>query len=179
MRPTCVQFHTDSLLKVAFFGLGQGHPSSRIWTKTTHRPNHPNLGPKHDKTRVFATPCVNQRKGQNEKFMNFAHFCVNSGVFPWENERDSHRTFVPECGLSSAVKQRGRERKLPEIIQKFCLRKWPISSADFPMTPTERTEHHFGPFWEKDFGAISGGPFFSRPLCFTADFFGLVCRDDS
>ena len=23
----------------------------------------------------------NQRKGQNEKFMNFAHFCVNSGVF--------------------------------------------------------------------------------------------------
>ena len=23
----------------------------------------------------------NQRKGDNEKFMNFAHFCVNSGVF--------------------------------------------------------------------------------------------------
>ena len=63
----------------------------------------------------------------------------------------------------SAVNQRGRERKgPPEIIQKF-------SSADFPMTPMERTEHHFGPFWEKDFGAISGGPFFSRPLCFTAD----------
>ena len=32
-----------------------------------------------------------------------------------------------------------------------------------------RTEHHFGPFWEKDFGAISGGPFFSRRLCFTAE----------
>ena len=56
-----------------------------------------------------------------------------------------------------------------EIIQKYRLRKWPISSADFPMTPMERTEHHFGPFWEKDFGAISGGPFFSWPLCFTAD----------
>ena len=28
--------------------------------------------------------------------MNFTHF-VNSGVFPWENKRDSHRTFVPEC----------------------------------------------------------------------------------
>ena len=27
------------------------------------------------------------------------------------------------------------------------------------MTPMERTEHHFGPFREKDF----------RPLCFTAD----------
>ena len=37
------------------------------------------------------------------------------------------------------------------------------------MTPMGRTEHHFGPFWEKDFGAISGGPFFSRPLCFIAD----------
>ena len=24
-------------------------------------------------------------------------------------------------------------------------------------------------FWEKDFGAISGGPFFSRPLCFLAE----------
>ena len=56
-----------------------------------------------------------------------------------------------------------------EIIQKFRLSKWPISSADFPMTPMERTEHHFGPFWEKDLGAISGGPFFSRPLWFTAD----------
>ena len=30
------------------------------------------------------------KKGQKEKFMNFAHFCVNSGVFPWENKRDSH-----------------------------------------------------------------------------------------
>ena len=33
----------------------------------------------------------------------------------------------------------------------------------------EGTERHFGPFWEKEFGAISGGPFFSRPLWFTAD----------
>ena len=23
------------------------------------------------------------------------------------------------------------------------------------MTPKERTEHHFGPFWERDFGAIT------------------------
>ena len=37
------------------------------------------------------------------------------------------------------------------------------------MTPMERTEHHFGPFWEKGIGTISGGPFFSRPLCFTAE----------
>ena len=47
----------------------------------------------------------------------------------------------------SAVKQRGRERKgSPEIIQKLRLRNWPVSSADFPMTPMQGTEHHFGPF---------------------------------
>ena len=33
-------------------------------------------------------------------------------------------------------------------------------------------EQHFGSFWEKDFGAISGGPLFSWPLCFTADLDG-------
>ena len=33
----------------------------------------------------------------------------------------------------------------------------------------EGTEHHFGFFREKDFGAICGGPCFSRPLCFTAE----------
>ena len=40
----------------------------------------------------------------------------------------------------SAVNERGRERKgPPETIQKFCLRKWPISNADFPMTPMEQS----------------------------------------
>ena len=34
---------------------------------------------------------------------------------------------------------------VPEIIQKFRLRNWLISSADFSMTPMEGTEHHFGP----------------------------------
>ena len=58
---------------------------------------------------------------------------------------------------SSAVKQRGRERKgPPEIIRKF-------------RCPMEGTEHHFGLFLEQDFGAISGGPLFSRPLWFTAE----------
>ena len=54
-----------------------------------------------------------------------------------------------DCGIKqkSAVKQRGRERKgPPEIIQEFRLKNWPISSAVFPMTPMEGTEHHFGPF---------------------------------
>ena len=53
--------------------------------------------------------------------------------------------------LSSKTKGPGEK----EIIQKFRLRNWPISSADFPMTPMDGTEHHFGPFLEKDFGAIS------------------------
>ena len=33
----------------------------------------------------------------------------------------------------------------------------------------EGTEHHFGSCWQKEFSAISGGPLFSRPLCFAAD----------
>ena len=92
-------------------------------------------------------------------------------AWPGTNVSRARRAQNHERVRESAVKQRGRERKgPPETIQKFRLRKRPISSADFPMTPMERTEHHFGPFWDNDFGAISGGPFFSRPLCFTDDF---------
>ena len=29
---------------------------------------------------------------------------MNSGVFPWENKHDSHRTFVPECPREKFVK---------------------------------------------------------------------------
>ena len=68
------------------------------------------------------------------------------------------------CATWGWVSRAGPLRK---SYQKFRLRKWPISSADFPMTPNE---HHLGPFGEKDFGAISGGPFFYRPLCFTAEY---------
>ena len=36
-----------------------------------------------DETKESGVAPANQRKGQNEKFMNFAHFLVNSGVvFP-------------------------------------------------------------------------------------------------
>ena len=72
----------------------------------------------------------------------------------------STQTFV-----SNKTKGPGEEGGPPEIIQKFRLRNWQISSADFPMTPMERAEHHFGSLGEQDFGAISGGPFFSQPLC--------------
>ena len=58
--------------------------------------------------------------------------------------------------------EKGAPRNHPEIR----LRNWPISSTDFPMTPMEGTEHHFvGPFQEKDFGAISGGPSSPSPFC--------------
>ena len=39
---------------------------------------------------------LNQRKGQNEKFMNFALFC-EVWCFSLRNERDSHRTLVQAC----------------------------------------------------------------------------------
>ena len=56
------------------------------------------------------------------------------------------RNLLVETNLS-AVNERGWERKgPPEIIQKFRLRNWPISSEDFPMTPMEGTVQHFGPF---------------------------------
>ena len=44
--------------------------------------------------------------------------------------------------FSSKTKGPG-EKGAPEIqiIQKFRLRNWPVSSADFPMTPMEGTEH--------------------------------------
>ena len=86
--------------------------------------------------------------------------------------RRKPQIFAANFRSKSAVKQRGRERKgPPEIIQKkIRLSKWPISSAEFPMTPMERREHHFGPFFfwgggEKDFGTnipaapSSPGPF--------------------
>ena len=55
----------------------------------------------------------------------------------------------------SAVKHRDRERKGP---QRFRLRNWPISSADFPMTPMEGTEHHFGLFRRRILGKYAAAP---------------------
>ena len=66
--------------------------------------------------------------------------------------------------LKSAVKQRGRERKgPPKISQKFCLRDWPISSADFPSRLLWKGQSTILALFRR---RIS----FSRPLCFTADF---------
>ena len=62
--------------------------------------------------------------------------------------------------------EKGAPRNHPESSSQ----KLADFECRFPkMNPMEGTEHHFGPFQEKDFGEISGGPLFSRPLCFTAD----------
>ena len=74
--------------------------------------------------------------------------------------------FRIEFSKFSAAKQRGRERQgPPKIIQKFRLRKCPISSADFPISPMERAEHHFGPFGRRIWGNIR------RPLLLPAPLF--------
>ena len=60
--------------------------------------------------------------------------------------------FAWHAKYQSAVNQRGRERKgPPETIQKFRLKKWPISSADFPSRLLWKEQHHFGPFLGEGF----------------------------
>ena len=68
--------------------------------------------------------------------------------------------------LGKGPGEKGAPRNHPEILSQ----KVADFECRFPyMTPMERADHHFGRFWEKDFGAISGGPFFSRPLLFAAE----------
>ena len=92
---------------------------------------------------------------------------------PWGLPR---RVFAVHCSsgpwkaTKSAVKPRGRERKRPpEIIQKFRLRKWPISSADCPVTPMEEQSTILALFGRRILGQYPAAPFFSWPHCFTAD----------
>ena len=59
--------------------------------------------------------------------------------------------------FSSKPKGPGEEGARRNHSNFLFLRKWPISSADFPMTPME-----------------AGGPFFSWPLCLTADLSTLL-----
>ena len=62
----------------------------------------------------------NQRKGQKEKFMNFAHFCVNSGVFPWENNQGVPNH--PQTALSSNRLFLG-QKKSRMVLQKDGVRQ--------------------------------------------------------
>ena len=65
-------------------------------------------------------------------------------------------------GISSKTKGPGNH---PEISSQ----KLANFECRFPYDSYGRDRSHFGPFQEKDFGATSGGPLFSRPLCFIAD----------
>ena len=76
---------------------------------------------------------------------------MTTAIWPMENgQQTSNKKHPDRFRIFSPVfvssKTKGQERKgPPEIIQKFRLRNWSISSAAFPMTPMEGTERHFGP----------------------------------
>ena len=81
-----------------------------------------------------------------------------SARFPYRNFALPHCAgWGSEIGgdyISSKTKGPGEEG----APGKFRLRNWPISSADFPMTPMEGTDH-FGPFWERRLlGQSPAGP---------------------
>ena len=48
--------------------------------------------------------------------------------------------------ISSKTKGPGENRAPRNHPEISCLRNWPISGADFPMSPMAGTEHHVGPF---------------------------------
>ena len=108
------------------------------------------------------------RKAPNISGRNSGQISANISETSFQISRLFSETSFSRRGvLISAGKRSGRERKgPPEIIQKFRLRKRPISSADFPVTPLERAEHHVGPFWGEGFwGNIR------RPLLLPAPLF--------
>ena len=58
----------------------------------------PYSGPTSPSPKIRSRPGkTNQRKGQNEKFMNFAHFCEFL-CFPWENKH-----LVSQCSATPAT----------------------------------------------------------------------------
>ena len=74
-----------------------------------------------------------------------------------------------EIGLS-AVKQRGREKKgPPDIAPKSFSQKGPKWCSVPSIGVIEKSALEIGQFLRRNFWMISGGPFLSRPLCFTAE----------
>ena len=65
---------------------------------------------------------------------------------------------IPHCPNTSAVnKGAGRGRGPQKSSTEISSQKAAVSSADFPMTPMERTDHDFGPFGRRILS--SPGPF--------------------
>ena len=77
---------------------------------------------------------ANQRKGQNEKFMNFAHFCVNSGVFSSLGKQAQQFTYgvVREGVIAENFPQYFRRISAP--FPGAIKRSFRELSAEFPQT---------------------------------------------
>ena len=85
-------------------------------------------------------------------------------IHPYSRHERAWQNLSTIAILSNETK--GPGERPPKIAQKCRLRNWPISRADFPMTPMEGTEHHFGPFLGEGFwGNIR------RPLVLPAPLF--------
>ena len=75
-------------------------------------------------------------------------------------------TFAKISCRTKGPGEEGAPRKHPEISSQNVVDfecRFPYG----PVIPMERTEHHFGSFWEKDFGAIFGGPPLPAPLFYS------------
>ena len=73
----------------------------------------------------------------------------------------------------SAVNQRGREKKgPPDIAPKSFSQKGPKWCSVLSIGVIGKSALEIGHFLRRNFWMISGGPFLSWPLCFTAD----VCQ---
>ena len=70
----------------------------------------------------------------------------------------------------SAVKQRGREKKgPPDIALKSFSQKGPKWCSVRSIGVIGKSALEIGQFLTRNFWMIFGGPFLSRPLCFTAE----------
>ena len=89
---------------------------------------------------------------------------------------DNGRQFQAENNIDgvsnyfSAVKQRGRDNKgPPDISQNPSPKKGQDVALSLSLGVIGKSALEIGHFLGRNFGMISGGPFLSRPLCFTAE----------
>ena len=72
-------------------------------------------------------------------------------------------------------KQRGREKKgAPDIAPKSFSKQGPKWCSVLPIGVIGKSALEIGHFLRRNFWMISGFPFHSRPLCFTADRFAIA-----
>ena len=78
----------------------------------------------------------NQRKGQNEKFMSFAHFCEFWCFSLGKQARFTSRTFVPECPCEKFMNWpflvwfAGVTPDFCYLVVVFLVRKGPLGKGD-------------------------------------------------